>query len=158
MWIPRKRKKNLKLYKFLKIPLVFLLVGFVSDTRPAAAFVHSRGQTVEVVLVASEVYFNPSRVTVPAGKVKFIIMNLGNYSHGLAFDGGEISQRISRVNPNQSATLTFRFTESGEVIFYCPLKGHRKRGQEGVAFVTSERGPNQGAARVSKKLLGNERL
>ncbi len=137
MWIPRKRKKNLKMYKFLKIPLIFHLVGFVSDTRPAAAFFHSREQTVEVVLVASEFYFNPSRVTVPAGKVKFIIMNLGNSSHGLAFGGGGISQRISRVSPTHSATLTVRFTEPGEVIFYCPLKGHRKRGQEGVAFVTS---------------------
>ncbi len=144
--------------KFLKIALVFLFVGSVSESRPAAAFFHSREQTVEVVLVASEFYFNPSRVTVPAGKVKFIIMNLGNSSHGLAFGEGGISQRISRVNPTRSATLEIRFTEPGEVIFYCPLKGHRKRGQEGVAFVTSERGPNQGAARVSKKLLGNEHL
>jgi uncharacterized cupredoxin-like copper-binding protein len=127
----------LKVDKFFKIPIVFLLVGIVSDPRSAAAFFHSRVQTVEVVLAASEFYFNPSRVTVPAGKVKFIIMNLGNYTHGLAFAGGGISQRISRVNPTRSATLTVRFAESGEVIFYCPLKGHRKRGQEGIAFVTS---------------------
>ena len=126
--------------KFLKISMVFLLVGIVSDSRPAAAFFHSRVQTVEVVLAASEFYFNPSRVTVPAGKVKFIIMNLGNYTHGLAFAGGGISQRISWVNPTRSATLTVRFAESGEVIFYCPLKGHRKRGQEGIAFVTSADG------------------
>lgn len=126
--------------KFLKIPMVFLLVGIVSDSRPAAAFFHSRVQTVEVVLAASEFYFNPSRVTVPVGKVKFIIMNLGNSSHGLAFGGDGISQRISRVNPTRSATLTVRFTEPGEVIFYCPLKGHRKRGQEGIAFVTSAEG------------------
>lgn len=125
------------MYKFLIIPMVLLLVGSASLSRPAAAFIHSRGQTIEVVLAVSEFYFNPSRVTVPAGKVKFIIMNLGNSSHGLAFGGGGISQRISRVNPTQSATLTVRFTESGEVIFYCPLKGHRKRGQEGIAFVTS---------------------
>ncbi len=126
--------------KFLKIPMVFLLVGIVSDSRPAAAFFHSRAQTVEVVLAASEFYFNPSRVTVPAGKVKFIIINLGTYSHGLAFGGGGISQWISRINPARSATLTVRFAESGEVIFYCPLKGHRKRGQEGIAFVTSADG------------------
>ena len=126
--------------KFLKIPMVFLLIGIVSDSQSAVAFFHSREKTVEVVLTVSEFYFNPSRVTVPAGKVKFIIMNLGNYTHGLAFAGGGISQRISRVNPTRSATLTVRFAESGEVIFYCPLKGHRKRGQEGIAFVTSAEG------------------
>jgi len=125
---------------FFKIPMVFLLVGIVSDSRSAAAFFHSRVQTVEVVLAASEFYFNPSRVTVPAEKVKFIIMNLGNYTHGLAFAGGGVSQKIGRVNPARSATLTVRFAESGEVIFYCPLKGHRKRGQEGIAFVTSADG------------------
>ena len=128
------------MYKFLEISLVFLFVGLVSESRAAAAFFHSREETVEVVLAASEFYFNPSRVTFPAGKVKFIIMNLGAYSHGLAFDGGGISQRISRVNSTQSATLTVRFTEPGEVIFYCPLKGYRKRGQEGIAFITSAKG------------------
>ncbi len=106
------------MYKSLKIPIALLFVGLVLGFRPAAAFIHSRVQTVEVVLAASEFYFNPSRVTVPAGKVKFIIMNLGNYTHGLAFAGGRISQRISRVNPARSATLTVRFAESGEVIFY----------------------------------------
>ncbi len=128
------------MHKFLKIALVFLFVGSVSDSRPAAAFIHSREPIVEVVLTVSEFYFNPSRVTVPVGKVKFIIMNVGNYSHGLAFGGGGISQWISRINPARSATLTVRFAESGEVIFYCPLKGHRKRGQEGIAFVTSADG------------------
>jgi len=128
------------MYKSLKIPIALLFVGLVLGSHPAAAFIHSRVQTVEVVLAANEYYFNPSRVTVPAGKVKFIIMNLGNYTHGLAFAGGGISQRISRVNPTRSATLTVRFAESGEVIFYCPLKGHRKRGQEGIAFVTSAEG------------------
>ncbi len=128
------------MYKFFKISLVFLFVGLVSDSRPAAAFFHSREPIVEVVLTVSEFYFNPSRVTVPVGKVKFTIMNVGNYSHGLAFGGGGISQRISRINPARSATLTVRFAESGEVIFYCPLKGHRKRGQEGIAFVTSAEG------------------
>jgi len=73
---------------------------------------------VEVVLTVSEFYFNHSRVTVPVGKVKFIIINVGNYSRGLAFGGGGISQRISRVNPTRSATLTVRFAEPGEVIFY----------------------------------------
>ena len=111
-----------------------------AGSHPAAAFIHSRVQTVEVVLTVSEFYFNHSRVTVPVGKVKFIIINVGNYSRGLAFGGGGISQRISRVNPTRSATLTVRFAESGEVIFYCPLKGHRKRGQEGIAFVTSAEG------------------
>ena len=73
---------------------------------------------MEVVLTVSEFYFNHSRVTVPVGKVKFIIINVGNYSRGLAFGGGGISQRISRVNPTRSATLTVRFAEPGEVIFY----------------------------------------
>jgi len=127
------------MHKFLKIALVFLFVGSVSDSRPAAAFIHSREPIVEMVLTVSEFYFNPSRVTVPVGKVKFIIMNVGNYSHGLAFGGGGIYQRISRVNPTRSATLTVRFAEPGEVIFYCPIKGHRKRGQEGIALRTGLR-------------------
>ncbi|MFQ5852997.1 MAG: hypothetical protein ACE5JU_20745, partial [Candidatus Binatia bacterium] len=52
-------------------------------------------------------------------------------------DGGGISQRIRRVPPGRSAALTIRFSKPGEVTFYCPLKGHRRRGQEGIAFVTS---------------------
>lgn len=128
------------MYKFLKISLVFLFVGLVSDSRPAAAFFHSRERTVEVVLTASEFYFNPSRVTVPAGKVKFVIKSRGRYPHGFAFDGGGISQWIRRVDPGRSASLTVRFSAPGEVIFYCPLKGHRRRGQEGIAFITSAKG------------------
>jgi len=88
VWFPGNREKGLKMDKFFKFSMVFLLVGLVSESRSAAAFFHSRVQTVEVVLAVSEFYSNPGRVTVPAGKVKFIIMNLGNYTHGLAFAGG----------------------------------------------------------------------
>ncbi len=123
--------------KFLAVPLVALIIAVVSNFRLADAFFHSRGKVVEVALGASEFYFNPSKVTVPAGKVKFIVMNVGSYSHGLAFDSGTISQRIIRVKPGQSATLTVRFSEAGEVVFYCPLKGHRSRGQEGIALITT---------------------
>ena len=125
------------MHKFLKISFVLIFVGSVSDSRPAAAFYHSRERTVKVSLGASEFYFDPRSVTVPAGEVNFVIRNRGRYPHGLAFDGGGISQGIRRVDPGQSKSLTVRFTEPGEVIFYCPLKGHRERGQEGIAVVTS---------------------
>jgi uncharacterized cupredoxin-like copper-binding protein len=137
LWSPGIKKEGLEMLKFLGIPLALLPVGLVSYSHPAAASLHSRAQTVEVVLGASEFFFDPNRVTAPAGEVKFVIKNKGRYPHGLAFEGGGKSHTIDRISPGQSASLTLRFSDPGRLTFYCPVKGHRERGQEGIAIITS---------------------
>jgi len=82
----------------LEIEPSFLLTWFVCDATGIKAKDRRDGLSLplcfgvlvrcvsrcEVVINASEFYFSPSKVTVPAGRVKFIIVNIGNYSHGLA--------------------------------------------------------------------------
>lgn len=126
-----------------RIPVALFIVGLVSYSYPIAASVDSRAQTVEVILGASEFSFDPNTVTAPAGEVRFVIKNKGRYPHGLAFESGGKSHRIDRVSPGQSASVTLRFSYSGKLIFYCPVKGHRERGQEGIATITSADKPKQ---------------
>lgn len=123
--------------KFVGIALALLAVGLVSYSHPIAASVHSQPRTVEVVLGASEFFFDPNRVTAPVGEVRFVIKNKGRYPHGLAFESGGKSHSINRVSPGQSASVTLRFSDPGKLTFYCPLKGHREKGQEGTAMITS---------------------
>jgi uncharacterized cupredoxin-like copper-binding protein len=134
---PGIRKEGLEMLKFVGIALALLAVGLVSYSHPIAASVHSQPRTVEVVLGASEFFFDPNRVTAPVGEVRFVIKNKGRYPHGLAFESGGKSHSINRVSPGQSASVTLRFSDPGKLTFYCPLKGHREKGQEGTAMITS---------------------
>jgi uncharacterized cupredoxin-like copper-binding protein len=49
---------------------------------------------------------------------------------------GEVS-----VGPNAEAETTYRFDQSGEVVFACHLPGHFAYGMHGVVEVVGDRGP-----------------
>lgn len=85
--------------------------------------------TKEVKLDAIEFGFAPATVKVDAGRVSFVVTNMGRFPHGFAIDG--ITESIPKIAPGKTATLTLDLPK-GSYTFFCPVKGHRAKGMEGA--------------------------
>ncbi|HWP60477.1 MAG TPA: cupredoxin domain-containing protein [Candidatus Acidoferrales bacterium] len=86
-------------------------------------------QTNEFRVVATEFSFKPSRVKVPLGEVKISVTNRGQFPHGVAIEGR--NEKIGYIESGETESLTLRLDQPGEIVFYCPQPGHRRKGMEG---------------------------
>ena len=105
----------------------------------------ARVQTVE--MQASEFRFDPERIAVKPGVIRFVVQNVGELRHVLTVEwagGGGASIRIS---PGQTRTLEVTLEQSGSYVFFCPLEDegeggslilHREKGMEGRLIVAEE--------------------
>lgn len=71
--------------------------------------------------------FDPSTLTAPAGKIKFVHESKGSVAHSFVIEG-----KFKLVG-NDDKTVEF---EPGEYEFFCDVPGHREAGMKGTLTVT----------------------
>ena len=121
---------------------LFLVVGLL--VMALAAGPAYAQQTV--TLRASEFMFEPSSITVPAGRpVTFMVENVGQFPHDLHIEGHGVVFEVvgggGNVAAGQSASGTTTFTTPGTYEFWCPVGNHRDRGMVGTLTVTAAGAP-----------------
>lgn len=108
-------------------------------------------RTIKVVML-DELAYDPEQLEVSEGEViTFEVVNEGKARHEFVLgdsefqemhegdmadggDGGMMDNGVS-VEPGEAASLTWRFTESGEVLFGCHEPGHYEGGMVGTIEV-----------------------
>ncbi|MER3484728.1 MAG: hypothetical protein C4345_00855, partial [Chloroflexota bacterium] len=77
----------------------------------------------------TELQFNPSQITIPAGKeVKVTLRNEGALPHNFSIDALNISVNIS---PGETKEFTIN-ASPGTYEFYCNVPGHKEAGMVGT--------------------------
>lgn len=76
-----------------------------------------------VELRASEFRFDPERLTVKPGVIRFVIHNVGELRHVLTVEWeGGIGGASIRIPPGQTQTLEVTLERPGTYVFHCPLE------------------------------------
>jgi glucose/arabinose dehydrogenase len=105
-----------------------------------AAAAWSRGgapPTTAVRVVAHDFSFTLSRRTVPAGRVRFTVVNQGVFPHDFAIAG----RKTPLLAHGKTAVLTVVFHRSGRFVYSCTVPGHAAAGMKGVLTVARPRAP-----------------
>jgi uncharacterized cupredoxin-like copper-binding protein len=107
---------------------------------------------IDVVLDIDYTRFTPSRLRVEEGtRVRFVLRNHDPIRHELIVGPEDVHARHAdgteavhpprpgevTVEPNATASTTYRFDEAGAVIFACHLPGHNEYGMNGVIEVVA---------------------
>jgi plastocyanin len=109
------------------VPLLAALVLAVAGVGAAGA----QASTVHTVKVtAKDFKFVLSTSTVPAGRVKFLIRDVGASPHDFAIAG----HTSKTINPGQSTTLTVTL-KTGRSAYRCTVDSHAELGMKGVLRV-----------------------
>ena len=88
--------------------------------------------TLHTVKVTAKDYtFELSTNKVPAGRVKFVIKDMGSAEHDFAIAG----HTSKTIQPGQSTTLTVTLKE-GKYPYRCTVDSHAELGMKGVLRVT----------------------
>jgi plastocyanin len=90
----------------------------------------------EVKITMTEYRFDPADVNVRAGRVDFIMVNMGNEEHDLSIaeTTGPLVAKSELVKSAQSGTLSVTL-KPGKYVLYCGVALHRDRGMEGTLTV-----------------------
>ncbi len=105
---------------------------FLLGAAAALALVHRAGAVPVVVHVRMEDYrFVLSRQEVPAGRVRFVVVNRGATIHDFAI--GRVRTRL--LKPGQQQTLVARFSKAARVPYRCTVAGHAALGMKGTLVV-----------------------
>ena len=84
-------------------------------------------------IVAQDLAFEPSEVTVPAGVVKINLKNEGELLHNVLFDG---VAGFAKVEASGGSTASGTADlKPGKYVFFCDQPGHRAAGMEGTLVV-----------------------
>ena len=100
----------------------------------AAAFALTRREAAAPVVVhvkMEDFRFVLSRQRVPAGTVRFVVVNRGAVFHDFAL--GKAKTRL--LKPGAQQTIVVRFAKSGRVAYRCTVAGHAKLGMKGTLLV-----------------------
>ena len=112
-------------------------------------------KTIEVVMTDADgkMALTPARVEVKRGEtIKFVVRNAGMTTHEFVIgdkaenaahakmmadmpDMRHNDPSAKTIDPDKTATLTWRFTKKGEFEFDCLLPGHYEAGMHGVVVV-----------------------
>lgn len=95
----------------------------------------------------NELEFEPSTIEVRAGEtVELQVNNVADVDHELALgpehehhegmDHSDDPAGTGRIEPGESASLVWEFTEAGEVHFACYVANHNEAGMTGTITVT----------------------
>lgn len=124
-----------------RLPLASVLIGGVlaacssgSGTPGPSSGVGGSGQVVNVQ--TSEFRFDPSSITLPAGKVTFHVRNVGSAEHEFEiFKGEEAVDEIEGLVPGLEKDLTVDLP-AGTYSIECRLPGHLEQGMKATLTVT----------------------
>ena len=110
-------------------PLVSAALLAVVGAGAARAQPSSTLHTVKVT--AKDYKFVLSTSKVPAGRVKFVIKDMGSAEHDFAIAG----HTSKTIQPGQSTTLSVTL-KKGKYPFRCTVDSHTELGMKGVLSVT----------------------
>jgi glucose/arabinose dehydrogenase len=84
-----------------------------------------------VRVVARDFSYALSRTAVPAGRVRFTVVNRGAVAHDFAIG----ARKTPLLKPGRSAVLVITFARAGRFAFRCTLAGHAALGMRGTLAV-----------------------
>lgn len=86
-----------------------------------------------VQVEASDLAFDPTQVSVPAGEIQVVLDNVGAVEHDFVVEetGDTV---VATAAPGETATGSIEL-EAGTYTFYCSIPGHREAGMEGTLEV-----------------------
>lgn len=90
-------------------------------------------ETVEIE--ATSFAYSPATITVPAGRIRFVIHNAADIVHGFEVEGQGMEEEIAEIQPGATDSLTVTFEEPGSYEIYCPVEDHEQRGMIGTLDV-----------------------
>jgi uncharacterized cupredoxin-like copper-binding protein len=76
----------------------------------------------------------PARLTVKAGKVRFVVKNEGTVDHGFEVEGPGLEEEIDPFPPGRTRTLELDLAP-GTYEVYCQVPGHEELGMKGELIV-----------------------
>jgi glucose/arabinose dehydrogenase len=119
---------SLRLPRLAALAVLLLLLGAAvayAIARPAA----SPPTLVRVTM--KDYRFVLSRRTVPAGRVRFVVVNRGATIHDFAVG----RSRTRLLKPGQQQALVIRFVRAGRLAYRCTVPGHAALGMKGMLVV-----------------------
>ena len=93
----------------------------------------SGGATINVALQEMTVALDKTQAA--AGTITFVVQNNGHAPHDFAIRGSGLDEKIPRLEPGQSATLTVELSP-GTYEYECTVPGHAIAGMRGTLTVT----------------------
>jgi uncharacterized cupredoxin-like copper-binding protein len=76
----------------------------------------------------------PARLTVKAGRVRFVVKNEGTVDHGFEVEGPGLEEEIDPFPPGRTRTLELDLAP-GTYEVYCQVPGHEELGMKGELIV-----------------------
>jgi uncharacterized cupredoxin-like copper-binding protein len=125
------RKDVMRKYVIASLLSLALVAAAVVPLAASAAGTH------RVTIRESEFKLTPKRVHVAAGRVTFVLRNVGRFPHALTVEhGGRGGHDVSSktIRPGQSTSFTVRL-KRGRYEIYCPVDGHKGMGMVGSLTV-----------------------
>ncbi|MFN3652007.1 MAG: cupredoxin domain-containing protein [Armatimonadota bacterium] len=105
------------------------------------ATMNGTGETREIQVVAEDMRYDPSEITVqPGEQVRVTLTNRGNSPHNIEFElpSGEVEFEED-LPPGETRSLDFQAPrEPGRYTVYCPVGNHRELGMTGTLIVEAE--------------------
>lgn len=94
-----------------------------------------------VEIEATSYAYSPTTITVPAGRIRFVIHNAAEIVHGFEVEGQGMEEEIEEIQPGATDSLTVTFEEPGTYVIYCPVADHEQRGMVGTLEVGASSSP-----------------
>ncbi len=91
--------------------------------------------TERVEIEATSYTYSPVTITVPAGRIRFVIHNAADIVHGFEVEGQGMEEEIAEIQPGTTDSLTVTLEEPGTYEIYCPVEDHEQRGMIGTLEV-----------------------
>ena len=98
----------------------------------AAPASHSATKTTTVTVAATNFKFKLSKMSVPKGKVSFVVTNKSTIPHDFKING----KVTPMIKGGKSATLVVTFAKAGKFPYLCTVPGHAAAGMKGTLTVT----------------------
>lgn len=103
------------------------------ETKSEAAT--AQGPAQEVSVAMGDFFYDPSAVTVKAGRVRFALSNVGQTAHRFAITGQGVNTSSKNVGAGREGVLELDLAP-GTYKMGCTLGDHEKRGSVGQITVT----------------------
>lgn len=88
----------------------------------------------EITVVLREWQVIPAHLTIPAGKVRFVVKNQGTMDHGFEIEGPDLEEEIDPFPAGQTRSLELELAP-GTYEIYCQVPGHEDLGMKGELIV-----------------------
>jgi plastocyanin len=103
-------------------------------TPPSSPAKTSSGGALSLAADKSQLKFDKSALSAPAGKVTIVMKNPSSLPHDVAIEGNGVDAKGKVVNQGGTSTVAATL-KAGTYTFYCSVDAHRQAGMEGTLTV-----------------------